>query len=450
MPETFTQIDEYAIYLLEQGKLPFEEFLYTVQRVEPTWQQQEYVDAVDRGEKRITSRSGHGPGKSFVLAQHVVWFMCSWDDAVVPITGTVFDTLKDTLWKEVVLAYRRLPDRLQDKFNLTTEALRRKTGVSYAVLRTSTKEKPEAMSGFHAPHLLLVFDEASGIPEEVFNAARGSLSTPGAIQVMAGNPTRLKGRFYDSHNKKRSLYCCLHWNSEKSPNVDPLFCREIEADWGRDSNEYRIRVLGDFPTSEEGSLIPLDIILRAVNRDLGDKWGHKKRWGLDVGGQGNDPSVLTKAEGNTVKEHVKRKKTDTMELVGVVMAELMNDGPADVKVDGTGIGEGVASRLMEQKPNIHAILNGAAPINKEKFVNIKAESFWSLRELFISGDISIIDDPDTIEQLSVITYTFNSRGQIKIMKKEDIKKVLGRSPDHAESLALTFYDPLTAGFAMAG
>jgi hypothetical protein len=425
------------------GELSFAEYLWVIQGITPTWQQQEFVEAVDAGERRITVRSGHGTGKSFIVGQHCVYFHHLWPDSINPITGTVFDTLKDTLWKEVASAHKSLPARLRDKSTLTTESLRNKENPqgNYAVLRTSSKDKPEAMSGFHSPHLLLDFDEASGIPEEVFNAARGSLSTPGAIQVLTGNPTRLVGRFHASHHSKRKLNHCLHWNSEESPNVDPLFCQEIAEEYGKESNEYRIRVLGEFPTAEEDALIPLDVIMEAVDKDLGDTFGHKLHYGVDVGWQGNDPSVLLKRKGNTVFEIYQKKKTTTMEVAGLVMSSLNNDGDASVKVDVIGIGAGVVDRLQEQTACVKGISNAEKAMDSVKFANVRAESYWSLRELFLAGHISIPDNPDLIAQLSQIKYNYNSRGQCALLPKDKLKKEIGCSPDHADALALAFYEP---------
>jgi hypothetical protein len=287
---------------------------------------------------------------------------------------------------------------------------------------------------------LLIVDEASGVMDEVFKAARGSLSTRGSIMVMTGNPTRLSGRFYDSHNAKRKLWHCLHWDSEESPNVDPLFSEEIRTEYGPESNEYKIRVRGDFPDSEESSLIPLDVIMTCVGKDLGDQFGHDLRYGVDVGWQGNDPSVIMKIRGRTTTDVIKRHKTLTTELVGLVIANINEDSPEAVNVDEIGVGAGVRDQLIEAFPEIvNGVNNAEKAMDSKKFANVRAESFWNLREMFFAGEISIPNDEDLIAQLTSIKYTYNSRGQIVIAPKDKMKAELGRSPDEADALALGHY-----------
>src|SRR3954471_20744026 len=83
---------------------------------------------------------------------------------------------------------------------------------AFAVRRTASKDNPEALQGFHAEHLLFLIDEASGIPDIVFEVGIGALSTPGAKVVMAGNPTRTSGFFYDTHHSLRDRWHTMHVN----------------------------------------------------------------------------------------------------------------------------------------------------------------------------------------------------------------------------------------------
>lgn len=136
---------------------------------------------------------------------------------------------------------------------------------SFSVARTSRPEKPEALQGFHAENIMFLIDEASGVPDEVFQVAEGALSTEGAFVLMAANPTRMDGYFYDSHHKMRERWAALHWNGEDSPLVAKAYVDDMAFKYGSESAIYRIRVRGDFAGNPDG-VIPLDTIEAAIGR----------------------------------------------------------------------------------------------------------------------------------------------------------------------------------------
>jgi hypothetical protein len=127
---------------------------------------------------------------------------------------------------------------------------------AFAVRRTASKDNPEALQGFHAEHLLFLIDEASGIPDIVFEVGMGALSTPGAKVVMAGNPTRTSGFFYDTHHLLRDRWHTMHVNCLDVPRAQGHM-DDIKAKYGENSNAWRVRVLGEFPTADDETVIPL-------------------------------------------------------------------------------------------------------------------------------------------------------------------------------------------------
>ena len=120
---------------------------------------------------------------------------------------------------------------------------------------------------FHAEHLLFLIDEASGIDDIVFEVGMGALSTPGAKVVMAGNPTRTSGFFYDTHHSLRHRWHTMHVSCLDVPRAQGHI-EDIKAKYGDASNAYRVRVLGEFPTSDDETVIPLELVLGAVGRDV--------------------------------------------------------------------------------------------------------------------------------------------------------------------------------------
>jgi hypothetical protein len=127
---------------------------------------------------------------------------------------------------------------------------------------------------------------------------------------------------------------------------------------------------------------------------------------------------------------------------------LDDDQPEKLGVDVVGIGSGVFDRLQELGYSVFPVNVGAGPSddeNKEKFYNLRAEVFWQLRERFKPdgngrSNISIPDDQELVKELSEIRYSFSSERKIRIQSKDEMKQLLGRSPDKADALSLAFYN----------
>jgi len=138
---------------------------------------------------------------------------------------------------------------------------------AFAVRRTASKDNPEALQGFHAEHLLFLIDEASGIDDIVFQVGMGALSIPGAKVVMAGNPTRTSGFFYDTHHLLRDRWHTMHVNCLDVPRAQGHI-EDIKVKYGENSNAWRVRVLGEFPTADDETVIPLELVMSALDRSV--------------------------------------------------------------------------------------------------------------------------------------------------------------------------------------
>ena len=123
--------------------------------------------------------------------------------------------------------------------------------------RTSRAETPEALAGVHSENVLLVVDEASGVPEKVFEAAAGSMSGHSATTILLSNPTRSSGTFFESQTRMASSWWTRRWSCVDSPLVSDEFVDEMRARYGEDSNAFRIRVLGEFPMADDDTIIPV-------------------------------------------------------------------------------------------------------------------------------------------------------------------------------------------------
>ena len=402
--------------------------------------------------RRVSIRSGHGTGKSTFMAWCILWFLSSYFPAKVPATAPTSHQLDDVLWAELAMWHRKMQERmpgLASQFSWSQGAYRMASAPleSFAVARTSRPEKPEALQGFHAEHILFLIDEASGVAENVFEVAEGALSTAGAFVVMAANPTRQSGYFYDSHHRMRASWAALHWSGLDSPLVSKEYVANMLKKYGERSPVYKVRVLGDFIGAVDG-VISLELCEAARVREVGPIAGAPIIWGVDVARFGDDSSALAKRRGNHQIEPIREWwGQDTMQTVGIIKAEWdaieePQGKPDVINVDVIGIGAGVVDRLKElglPVKGINVAESEAVNSRKDKHFNrLRDELWWHGREWLEALDCHLADDDETIAELTTPTYTMLSNGKIQVERKDELKARGVKSPNRADAWLLTF------------
>jgi len=398
-------------------------------------------EAIANGHKRVSIRSGHGVGKTFFLARTALWFALLRGDAKVPIAANSQDQIRDTIWPELRAAVSKLPEALRHMVEVKADRVVIANG-NFIAARTVNDSNPEGLQGFHAEHLCFLIDEASGLPDIGFDVARGALSTPGAIQVLTGNPTRSEGYFYRTHTSLREDWFTMRVNSEDYPRARGHI-QDIIIDYGERSNQYRVRVLGEFPTEDDDTLISLSLVMDAVGRDV-EPWVRSMVWGVDVARFGDDRSGLAKRKGNIMPEPVKWwHGNDLMQTVGKIALEYNetpdDDKPARINVDVIGMGAGVVDRLRELGLPVSGINVGERPLDQGgKFMRRGDELWHDALKWFQSREVSIVRDEALISELSSRRYRPESSGKLRMEPKPDMKKRGQKSPDIADSFVLTF------------
>lgn len=411
--------------------------------VEPeAWQVEAGQNLVAR--RRVSIRSGHGVGKTALEAWTVIWFLLCFYPCKVPCTAPTGHQLNDILWAEVAKWMRELKTRMPF-FGSWLEWKSEKVELvhapqeSFAVARTSRPENPEALQGFHSENILFLIDEASGVPEEVYQVAEGALSSEGAYVLMAGNPTRTQGYFYDSHHRMRDSWATIHVNGETVKRVSRQYVEDMAKKYGTDSAIYRIRVKGEFAGTLDG-VIGLDIIEPAKNRDI--KPHGPVRWGVDVARFGDDLSALCKRHGNTLFEPVKTwGGKDTMQTAGLIKLEYDHAKvkPEAICVDVIGLGAGVVDRCKELGLPVVGINVAESPAIQEQYARLRDELWFRARDWFHSREVRMCDDEALIGELTLPTFKVLSTGKKQVESKDEIKK-RAASPDRADAFCLTFAD----------
>jgi hypothetical protein len=418
-------------------------FVETVLHATPQKWQAQALDAIAKHD-RVAIKSGHGVGKTAFESWVVLWWLMTHYPCKVAVTANSAHQLSDVLWTEIDRWARNMPPAFKDLLEFKSDKISLKGATdSFAVARTSRRENPESLAGFHSPHMLFVVEEASGVPNVIFETASGALSTPGAKIIMCGNPTRSDGYFYDAFHNDRDKWHCITVSCEEGEYVDPKFIDEMADKYGAESNVFKVRVLGEFPTQSDDVLLPLHLIEDAVTRDVEAGPTTPVVWGLDVARFGGDRSALAKRQGNVLVEPIKTwQNKDLMELAGIVLSEYdavpYSMRPQAIYIDAIGLGAGLADRLRElDMPAVAVSVSETASL-KDRFNRLRDELFWSCREWFEARDCHIPDDGTLMAELSGIRYKYLSTGKLKVESKDEMKRRGQRSPDVADAFVLTF------------
>lgn len=430
-------------------------FVRDVCGVIPDDWQAELLEAIAAGERRISVRSGHGVGKSTVAAWACLWYIFTRYPVKIVITAPTTAQLYDALYAEIRRWFNTIPPGLASLFEVKSERIELKAAPSESFIsaRTSRAEQPEALQGVHSKNVLLIADEASGIPESVYEAAGGSMSGHSATTLLLGNPVRGSGYFYDTHTKELG-WKRFHVSSLTSPRVSADYVREMAEKYGEDSNAYRIRVLGEFPLADDDTIIPLGLVQAAVNRDILANPSEPVVWGLDVARKGGDSSVLVKRKGNIVAAPPRIwRNLDLMQLTGAIVHEYdvsdLAAKPAEILVDSIGLGSGVVDRLRELGYPVRGINVSESPALGEKVVNLRSELWSHARSWFEKRMCSIPNDERLIDELTMVKCSYTSSGKLMVEPKDAIRKrTRGRSCDVADAFCLTFAS--TAATALHG
>jgi phage terminase large subunit len=430
-------------------------FVKEVLGVEPDPWQVEFLNAIATGHRRLSIRSGHGVGKSTGASWAMLWYLLTRYPVKVVVTAPTSAQLYDALFAELKRWVKELPPALGQLLEVKQERIELKSSATEAFIsaRTSRAEQPEALQGVHSDNVMLVADEASGVPEQVFEAAAGSMSGHNALTILLGNPVRSSGFFYDTHNRLRGEWWTRRVSCVDSPRVSDAYVAEMASRYGEESNAYRIRVLGEFPRSDDDTVIPMELLEAAQHRDVGVNPKAPVIWGVDVARFGSDSSALCKRKANMVPEPIRRwRNLDLMQLTGAVKAEYdataMDDRPTEILVDVIGLGAGVVDRLRELGLPARGINVSESPAMGEMYRNLRAELWYKAKAWLERRDCKLPKDEHLIAELATIRYKFMSTGKIQIESKDDIRKRGLPSPDLADAFVLTFASD--AGIALHG
>jgi len=467
--------------------------------------QERVIRTVDENE-RTAIRACHDVGKSFLMARIAIKFLTTYPNSKVITTAPTFNQVEKILWSEIRSAAMRAKFPLGGKLNLTDWTF---SPDWFAIGVSPRKEASEgegqgtqsSFQGFHAAYLLVIFDEATGIPPALWTMVEGLLTSAHVKFVAIGNPTSTASEFY--HCFKSRSWAKVSLSCFDSPNLiangitnKEELQREIDyvktlpdveaqrrldsykvvrpyllttkwvvtnvTKWGMDHPLTVSKVFGEFPRGGDNTLFPLDVLEASQRRT--HKFNpetERKTIGVDVARFGSDATVLTGLAGKQQVKLAPFYKNDSIQVTGEVINLAREMGGVDViVVDETGVGSGVVDNLraavergdLPQTTEIRGVQFGEkadqgdkeleeVQKNLERFANIKARMFGLLGDdMKDPNGLALLDENIYLEEGPTIRFKYDEKGRMVILSKDQYRKLYNRkSPDHMDSLALANY-----------
>ncbi len=410
----------------------------------------ENIARKEAGEKHLkpfkaSVASGHGIGKSACVAWIILWIMSTrpWCQGVV--TANTAEQLQTKTWPELAKWHQLLIHRHWFKWTATQfyYALcsedRRKNYCFDAI--TWSEERTEGFQGLHnaSGAVCVIFDEASALPDVLYDVADFALTDGEPFFFGFGNPTRNTGRFFETHHGKRALYWTRKVDSRSVRITNKEYINELVENYGEESDYVRVRVRGEFPASGEAQFIPVDIVEDAMRRKPTVDPQAPLLVGVDVARFGEDRSVIAFRRGQDAASIPMKtyRSLDTMQVAAQVAEAIAIWNPDYVFVDGVGVGGGVVDRLRQMGFKVIDINAGSKADRPQRYFNKRVEMWGEMRDWLVAGGC-LPRDPELLADLIGPQYMFTASQQVKLERVEDMKKRGLASPDTASALGLTF------------
>lgn len=426
------------------------------------WSKQREIAQTLVDHKRTAVQSAHGIGKSFLAATLAAWWVDVHpaDETMVVTTAPSLDQVHAILWEEI----RGLHDRagLNGVVQRTDRWL--VGGRLVGMGRKPPDYSESAFQGIHRRFVLVILDEACGIPAWLWTAVE-TITTGDECRIMAiGNPDDPNSHFRflcqgrpGWESIKISCFDSPNFTGEEVPQAlrglltSRQWAEDREAEWGSDNPLYIAKVLGQFPTDNPWSVVRMSDVSscrigtpRAANELV------PVELGVDVGG-GLDETVIRERRG-MVAGREWRELSDQPETISrLILRALKDTGATSVKIDAIGIGNGVVGEMKNLKAagvhnaKIYGVKVSEKAHDPVNYFNLRSQLWWDVGRLLSQDrawDLSRMDNADnTVAQLLESHYEHDLKGRIKVEPKDDIRKRLGRSPDSADALLLAYYKP---------
>lgn len=396
---------------------------------------------------RMTTASGHGIGKSALVAMLILFIMSTRPYAKGIVTANTGDQLRTKTWGELSKWKGRCITGHWFDLNSGKGSLSMSHKTFSETWRvdaqTCREENSEAFAGLHAATStpFYIFDEASAVPDKIWEVAEGGLTDGEPLFAAFGNPTRNTGKFAATHADARWIKFQI--DSRTARMTNKVLINQWLEDWGEDSDFFRVRVRGVFPRAGDMQFIPGDVVRDAMLRSAGLYLPDEPLiCGVDLARGGDDNCVIQFRRGKDAKsEYIYKipgeKSRDSMVVVSKLVDILNTHKPDVTFIDETGLGGPIVDRLRQLGYNVVGVHFGGKADDERLYANKTAEMGWRCRRWLQDGG-SIPNDPSLERELTHREFRHDDRDRLVLERKVDMKKRIGVSPDWADALYLTF------------
>jgi len=397
---------------------------------------------------RISTASGHGIGKSTIVAWLFWWILATRPHSQVTVTANTFTQLQSKTWASIQrwgalsIASHWFQIGSQRAYHKDHQAS------WFGSAQTCREENSEAFAGQHAANSTsaYLFDEASAVPDRIFEVAEGGLTDGEPMEFLFGNPTRSSGKFYRAtFGSERERWITRSIDSRSCKFTNKVQIQEWIDDYGEDSDFVRVRVLGLPPRASELQFIDNDRIRGAMQRQIGTLPDEPLVAGFDVSGGGAAWNVIRFRRGLDGRPkppiRVSGEKGRDRSVLIALCAEILRDPRPEHKVTAMFVDSAFGAPIVERLHtlgfrNVHEVnFGGESPDSHQ--ANMRAYMWAKCKDWLVHGSLPH-DDDNLALQLAVPGYHINKSNKLVIESKENIQKRGEASPDDADALALTF------------
>lgn len=425
---------------------------------EHLWSKQRAIAESVVNNRRTAVRSCHNAGKSWIASRIAAWWIAVHPpgSAFVASTAPSYPQVHAILWEEIRKAARvgakKDPNPVPGRV-LQSDEWKLDDGVLVGWGRKPADNDEHGFQGIHREFVLVILDEACGIPRQLWTAVEAITTGAGCRILAIGNPDDPNTEFGDVckpgsgwNTIQISAFDTPNFTDEPFPDklrplmLDRDWVEDKKRRWGEDSPRYIAKILGSFPDIGIDTLFPPSLIEAAQARAL--EPSGRRVLGVDVARFGTDRSVIYLRHGGILRLHGEYSKEPTTATTGRAIAAFRETNADEIRVDGVGVGAGVVDQLTEQGFPVLDMQAGAKASESDRFLNCRAEWAWTLRDAMEAGEIDLDPtDDDLAAQLGALKFDYTSKGQIFVESKDSMRKRGLPSPDRADAAILTAMSP---------
>jgi hypothetical protein len=399
--------------------------------------------------------SGRGIGKSALVSWLILWMLTTRIGSTVIVSANSEAQLRSVTWGELTKWTAMLINNHWWEISATkltpakwvSELVERdlKKGTRYwaAEGKLWSEENPDSYAGVHNHDgMMLIFDEASGIPDAIWSVGAGFFTENilDRYWFAFSNPRRNQGYFFECFNAKRAFWDTMQVDARTVEGTDKQVYEQIIAEYGEDSAQAKVEVYGEFPSEGDDQFIGPTLVDEAMKREQYKDMTAPLVMGIDPARGGADSTVIVLRRGRDLVTVKRFHGEDTMMIVGRIIDLMDEFKPTMVVMDEGGLGYGILDRLNEQRYKVKGVNFGWKAKNSIMWGNKRAEMWGAMKDWLKTA--SIPQDKQLKADLTGPLKKPNSSGTIFLEGKKEMRSRGLASPDAADALAVTFAYPV--------